>query len=141
MPGIQPKVQVVLRQGHKQFKGKALVNTGSQITYIMPEIVEQAGFRTFKIEHPYRVRNADGSYNTTEWKEGVQVLLEAQGVKEYHNVAIIKSTGQQMILGMDWMGKHGTCIVLGKTNTSIMTPEVMVAKVATGKSKTPQYRQ
>ena len=46
-----------------------------------------------------------------------------------------------MILGMDWMGKHGTCIVLGKTNTSIMTPEVMVAKVVTKRSRIPQYRQ
>ena len=93
-PGIQPKVQVVLRQGHKQFKGKALVDTGSQITSIMPEIVKQAGFRTFKMQHPYRVRNADGSYNATGWEESAQVLLEAQGIKEYHNVAIIKSTGQ-----------------------------------------------
>ena len=42
-----------------------------------------------------------------------------------------------MILGMDWMGKHGTCIVLGKTNTLITTPEVMVAKVATKRSKIP----
>ena len=94
MPGIQPKFQVVLRQGHKQFRGKALVNTGSQITSITPEIVEQAGFHTFKMEHPYRVRNADGGYNATEWKESAQVLLEVQGVKEYHNVAVIKSTGQ-----------------------------------------------
>ena len=68
-PGIQPKVQVVLRQGHKQFKGKALVDTGSQITSIMPEIVEQAGFCTFKMQHPYRVGNADGSYNATGWEE------------------------------------------------------------------------
>ena len=51
-PGIQPKVQVVLRQGHRQFRGKALVNTGSQITSIMPEIVEQAGFCTFKMQQP-----------------------------------------------------------------------------------------
>ena len=93
-PGIQPKVQVVLRQGHRQFKGKALVDTDSQITSITPEIVKQAGFHTFKMEHPYRVRNADGSYNATGWEESAQVLLEAQGVKEYHNVAIIKSTGQ-----------------------------------------------
>ena len=46
-----------------------------------------------------------------------------------------------MILGMDWMGKHGTCIVLGKTNTSITTPEVMVAKVAMKRSRIPQYKQ
>ena len=94
MPGIQPKVQVVLRQGHKQFRGKALVNTGSQITSITPEIVEQAVFHTFKMQHPYRVRNADGSYNATGWEESAQVLLEVQGIKEYHNIAIIKSTGQ-----------------------------------------------
>ena len=42
---------------------------------------------------------------------------------------------------MDWMGKHGTCIVLGKTNTSITTPEVMVAKVVMKRSRIPQYRQ
>ena len=40
-----------------------------------------------------------------------------------------------MILGMDWMGLHGTCIVLGKTNTSIIRPEVMVAKVVTKKKR------
>ena len=105
----QPRmvVPVVLQLGGIPLEVKALVDSGSDETFINSELASRYGLATMKLEVPIAITLADGLPASTPFITHRTTLLQLSvGIHLETTTFYVYPIGHSVILGLDWLQRH-----------------------------------
>ena len=96
----------MVNQGQKHHEISAMIDSGSAITTISPNVVQALGLRTVPAEGNYTIRNADGTVNKGGWTKNVRAVVDTGVTRGLMDVAVVDTHDDKFLLGNDWLEKH-----------------------------------
>ena len=106
-----PKIPIRLSQGAKHdLEIEAMIDSGSAITTISPELVQELGLNTTPNTGAHVIRNADGTLNKDGWQEDVEARVNTGVTNGIIRLAVVTTAGDRCLLGSDWMNRYGVRI-------------------------------
>jgi hypothetical protein len=99
---------------------KVLFDTGATTSFISKNFVEKYGLRCQTIVHPLTVVTARGKLLVTHLKP--DQIITISDYPYYADLYVLPLKNIEVVLGMDWMSKHGVHIDCEEKTVSIKKP-------------------
>lgn len=102
---------VIIQQGHKKIRARALIDSGASGCCVHPQFVKKYNLQTQKLAKPRKVYNVDGTpCGRGNIDKIVDIWVDTGSHKTKHSAAVTDIGNDNIILGLDWLQRNNPII-------------------------------